>query len=168
MMIARVLRLLSLVKRHPADLIRALVLLPIVSVRLRRHGYSRTSRWLDDKTIPVATAGWDATNAAIDHAGRCGNVVRIAAIAIPDATCLRKSLVQRQLLKRSGIPAVVRFGAMAAAGDDPDPMLFHAWVEVDGHVVSEPPEAVASFVRLNGTDQPWFRGDGRLPGPTSG
>lgn len=149
-------RALSVVHGHPGDLVRALVLLPITALKLRRSGYWRTLQWLDERRPPVSADRGPVDTEAVERAERCGQLVRLAAIAIPDATCLRKSLVHRELLKRAGVPASIRFGALPAADDGAGAMLFHAWVEVDGQVVSEPPAAVAGFVPLDGSDQPWF------------
>jgi len=45
-------------------------------------------------------------------------------------TCLRIALVQVAVLRRRGVPALVRFGVRRRAGD----LEFHAWAECDGPI----------------------------------
>ena len=154
---SRVRRAVRLLRDEGLDVGRAALLLPVVSVQLRRLGYRRTMAWLDARRAAVdAASSQVASDAELTEATQCGNAVRLAAWPIPDATCLRRSLVQRQLLKRRNIPAVVRFGARPSGAGGPGELYFHAWVEVLGRVVSEPPETIAAFVPLDDADDPWY------------
>ena len=45
-------------------------------------------------------------------------------------TCLRIALVQAAVLRRRGVPAMVRFGVRRGAGD----LEFHAWADCDGPI----------------------------------
>lgn len=131
----------------------AVGLLPRVSLRLRISGYRPTRQWLDDRLdAPVAStdAGAPANRAGRGDAGEAVSVglelaflVRLVARFVPDSTCLRKALVLRHLLGRRAIPAVIKFGVRRQPeGSD---LAFHAWVEVDDEVVSEPAEKIADF-----------------------
>lgn len=147
----RARRALRLGWRHRGDVARALVLLPVVAASLRRRGYRATDRWLDRRR-PVPDPSAPET-APVDPVGTARGVafaVRAAARPVPDASCLRTSLVLRHLLRRHGIPSAVRLGVRP----DPDggEYAFHAWVDVDGEVVSEPAWSVADFVVLSGED----------------
>ena len=45
-------------------------------------------------------------------------------------TCLRIALVQVAVLRRRGVPAIVRFGVRRASGE----LEFHAWADCDGAI----------------------------------
>ncbi|MEZ5409723.1 MAG: lasso peptide biosynthesis B2 protein [Acidimicrobiales bacterium] len=127
------------------DLVQAIGLLPVVSLHLRRHGYRATSAWLDERCGPGRRPA-DPEPVDVSRARELGMVVRLAGRAIPDATCLRRALVLRHLLGGPGSGASVRLGAKA----DPatGALAFHAWVTLNGAVVSEPASAVNGFVEL--------------------
>lgn len=118
----------------------ALVLLVRTSRRLRRNGYGPTRDWLDGRLAAgdPAVRRTDGPSTARDLAF----VVRIAARLIPDATCLRQALVLRHLLAREHISSTIRLGVHRPEGSE---LGFHAWVEVDGEVVSELQAAVAGY-----------------------
>lgn len=128
-------------------------------MRLRRQGYNRTKIWLDRRRSPgarlassgagdggAADGGASGEDPQVEAARELAFVVRLAARAIPDATCLRKGLVLQHLLAERGVPATVQFGAGRTQHDSE--LSFHAWVEVHGQVVSEEAKAVAGYTTL--------------------
>ncbi len=140
---------------HPVEFLRAGVLLAVIHRRLNRCGYQTTASWLDARVAPPPETGTKPLATTIRRAEDLGAVVRAAARLVPDATCLRRSLALRQLLKRHGTAATVRLGVMPdTEGVASSPAYrFHAWVVVGEHVVSEPPRSVAKFVPFELTDE---------------
>lgn len=115
----------------------------IVARRLRRHGYGETIRWIDARGArPSARPASDAHATALELAMLVRHVARL----VPDATCLRRALVLRRLLTDEGVPSRVHLGARP---DEDGSMTFHAWVTVDGRVVSEAERLVAGYVELD-------------------
>jgi len=138
--------------RHPAIGIRAASLLVVVSIRLRARGLHSTAGWLDSR--PMATPQGSAPGppaGPVALARELADIVRIAAVLVPDAACLRRALVLRHLLRRKGIAAVMHIGAKP----DPAGPTFHAWVEVEGEIVSEPAQRVEAYVPLDLTHSGW-------------
>lgn len=145
--------------RWRAELLIAIPLLPIVSFRLRRDGYGPTRAWLDrrlERGRLRRARPHRAVDSVADGAGSVSRelafVVRLASRPTPDATCLRQALVLRHLLARRSIPSVIKVGA---SQDPPGSggARFHAWVEVEGEVVSEPAHEVAGH-RVLFTERP--------------
>ena len=147
----RLVRAGRLAWRHRTELLRALVLLPVVAVLLRRRGQRATAGWLADRRSPNGARGLDDA-AAVPVGQDLAFVVRLAARPLPDATCLRTALVLQHLLARRGVGSVVRLGARPRPGGG-EP-AFHAWVEVAGEVVSEPVASLAGFVVLSDDTPP--------------
>lgn len=134
--------------------LRATGLLPLVALRLRVAGLQATARWLDRRSTATTTRRRHDPAAAAAGAVRArelAEVVRTAAVFVPDATCLRRALVLRHLLRRQGIATAVQIGVRPEGGG----LAFHAWVEVDGEVVSEPAGRVEGFVPLDVNDPRW-------------
>lgn len=154
--------------RRRGELATATALLPLVSFRLRRHGYAPTRAWLDERAnhhrrptgaaagrqpmtenpeTPIQRSETDqereGRTSTVATARQLGFIVRLAGRLFPDATCLRKALVLRYLLTRWNIPSVIRFGVRRDA--DGVALVFHAWVEVNAKVVSELPTLVSSY-----------------------
>ena len=74
-------------------------------------------------------------------------MVRIAARNHPwSMSCLHRSLVLHDMLRRRGVPALLRFG-VRWRGDE---LNAHAWVECGGAVVNDAPDVAASFMPLEG------------------
>ncbi len=145
----RIVRAVRLGALYPGTALRTLVLLLVVSRRLRRHGYARTVDGLDT-WLGRASAHARSADLVEDEARRratdLASVVRLMARVVPDATCLRQALVLRHLLGRSGIPSEVVLGVRQA----PDgAMAFHAWLTAHGEVVSEPARLIDGFVVLD-------------------
>jgi transglutaminase-like putative cysteine protease len=64
-------------------------------------------------------------------------VERTAALFPGRARCLEQSLTLFILLRRSGVPAQLRFGAQAL------PFAAHAWIEVCGQAINSDAELLA-------------------------
>ena len=146
--LARLARAVRLGWRYRRELMAALLLLPPVAILVRRNGFRRTTAWLASRSRPRPREleVLDPIDTALDLAF----VVRLASRLAPDATCLRQALVLEHLLSRRGIPSVVRLGARRIPGETE--VAFHAWVEVDDTVVSEPETVLAAYTVLNADD----------------
>ena len=109
------------------QLLRLLMLLPMMHASLALAGYARTRRWcerLSDRPT------WQRASAQdIDAARR---LTELAAIAgrhgITEASCLRQALVVSTLLRRRGLDAKLQIGVQR----DGETFGAHAWVEVGG------------------------------------
>ena len=149
--------------RTRRELARSLWLLPVIAWRLRRDGYATTLAWVDRQGVCGAdgqrqitstagdSPGWAASPADVAWAREVAFAVRQVARLVPDATCLRRTLVHRRLLARKGVPSTVVTGVRRDVDDE---LAFHAWLEVASEVVSEPPVSVAAYVRLLGGPPP--------------
>jgi hypothetical protein len=82
----------------------------------------------------------------LETAQDIGAFSRIAARHLPlDTSCLRQSLVVWWLLRRRGLPAVLRMGA-----NNDDGFRAHAWVELDGRPVNDRPDVAERFRVFHG------------------
>jgi hypothetical protein len=101
--------------------------------------------------LALRTAGFGRTLAAVRRLGRRGGelsdaggvvpatvaALELAAAFVPfRAICLEQSLALYLLLRRRGVPAVLRIGVR------PYPFTAHAWVELDGEPLNEQEELV--------------------------
>jgi hypothetical protein len=117
------------------NFLRALLLLPLVSLSLRWRGYLATQDTLNllltssDSESCYPTRNKDAAVIArmVDAADRYG-------VAHP--SCLAKSLTLWWLLTRQGIAAKLRIGTRK----DLQRLEAHAWVECEGQALNEPDE----------------------------
>lgn len=77
--------------------------------------------------------------------------VSIASVYVPHATCLPQALVAQALLRRYGLPGILRVGVARS----PDGAFeAHAWVEREGQiVVGGPAESLARFAVLPSVEQ---------------
>ncbi len=64
---------------------------------------------------------------------------------LPWSSCLSRSAALCRALRRRQVPAVLRIGALPAGGA----LLAHAWVELDGHPLTDPPGIVDDFPVLS-------------------
>lgn len=62
-------------------------------------------------------------------------------------TCLHRSLTLAWMLRERAIPARMRIGV---GKDNAGPLLFHAWVEIDGLVVNDSADVVDRFASFQG------------------
>jgi hypothetical protein len=120
------------------SLLVAALLLPAFWVGLRVLGLRRWHQFLHR---PVADAqddmkGWS-------RAKSIGSLVNVAARhSVFPVTCLTKSLVLEWLLRRQGLPAVLRIGVRRQA----DVLEAHAWVEFGGMPVNDAPDVACNFL----------------------
>jgi len=112
-------------------LIRALCLLPLVTLGLRLKGFKSMQSTLANR-LPVGDVSIDQK--ALSQAYVIARMVKVAAVhGLCRATCLPQSLVLWWLLQRRGIGSDLRFGVQRAE----DRLEAHAWVEVDGVPVND-------------------------------
>lgn len=120
------------------------VALIVVTIALRVLGFPRTVATIRHaaRRVPAragAHAGAD-TGADTDRVQAVVSGVTAAAILCPARTeCLEQSLALYVVLRRSGVPAELRFGAIR------DPFSAHAWVELHGQPVNEDPEQLRRY-----------------------
>ena len=119
---------LSRWERHV--LLQALVLLPLIALRIRWFGLRRAFN-------PAAAAPRGASSETGDllaRARRIAHLVDAAARHGPfHATCLPRSLTLHRLLRERGIEAHLRLGVRKIAGS----LEAHAWIERDGEPLIE-------------------------------
>ena len=108
----------------------ALLLLPRIDVRLRRHGYAPTRAWIEREIAKDREARVFQDEMAFS---------RDIAIAVNVAgrrsfwptSCLRQALALRYFLGRYGVESELRIGVRGGQRD----FAAHAWVEKNGVVL---------------------------------
>jgi hypothetical protein len=120
--------------------VRVLLALAVFDVVLRTRGLEAALRLARRSNGRPTLAAWRAAW-TVDVAHR----VALGAAFYPRrALCLEQSLALYAMLRRAGAPATLRIGAR------PVPFAAHAWVEIDGEPVSEPPDFIAQLVPFPG------------------
>lgn len=115
--------------------LRAMVLLPLVSLSLRWRGFLSTQAVLQrflPSTNPEKDTAFEKQRAALT----AQMVYSADRHGIVHPSCLAKSLTLRWLLQRQGITAHLRIGIRKEKGK----FEAHAWVESGGAVLNEPEE----------------------------
>jgi len=113
--------------------LRALVLLPVVSLSLRWRGFRATQAALQ-RFLPNSKAKAKSPN-AWERAKLTAHMVYAAdRHGLVHPTCLALSLTLRWLLERQGIESHLRVGIRKENGK----FEAHAWVERDGVALNEP------------------------------
>ena len=136
---ARLVRLASWERRVVA---RALVLLPLMALRLRLLGLRRARLAAAPQSRPIPAAHADSTV----RAERIARLVDIVAREGPwSASCLPASLTLQRLLLEAGIESEMRLGVRKVAGR----LDAHAWVECDGVALSGAARLHESFAPFN-------------------
>lgn len=134
----RALRALSW--RQRGQLLRAWWLLLAVDLLLRLLPLPRVESLLARRTPPPAPGTGD--HRAAD------DLARLVAVAarhhVYPMLCLRQALVLKRLLARRGVASVLRIGVRREAGE----LKAHAWVELGGRPLGEPPEVADRFLPL--------------------
>lgn len=113
--------------------LRAVVLLPLLTLSLRVRGFGATQRFLQKFTVSPKS---DRPVAAVESCVALTTRMVLAAARnspIP-STCLERSLSLWWLLACQGIAAQVRIGVRK----DDEKFAAHAWVERDGIALGEP------------------------------
>jgi hypothetical protein len=107
-----------------------------VTVALRVIGFPRTlalSRWVARRARPSLGDEAHIVDAV-------ANGVAAAAIFCPArAECLEQAVAMYVVLRRAGLPAELRFGAIRS------PFSAHAWVELHGQPIREDPDQLRRY-----------------------
>ncbi len=130
------LRRFSALERPAQKLfLRALVLLPLVTLSLRWRGFRATQAALQRFLIEASQES--ATGPADKHASVTAHIVNAAdRHGLVHPSCLAKSLALWWLLGRQGISSHLRIGIRK----ENEEFEAHAWVEHDGVALNEPDE----------------------------
>jgi hypothetical protein len=129
--------------------LRALVLLPVVSLSLRWRGFRATQSALE-RFLPTEKFEHDAA-AASGHAAMAAHMVNAAdRHGLVHPSCLAKSLTLRWLLRREGIASDLRIGIRK----ENEKFEAHAWVELEGAALNEPEEHHRHYAAFDGAFSP--------------
>jgi hypothetical protein len=139
------LRRFSELERSAQNLfLRAIVLLPLVSLSLRWRGFRATRATLERFPPKVNLQQEDA--AASGRAAQTAHMVSLAdRHGLVHPSCLAKSLTLWWLLRREGIPVDLRIGIRK----ENEKFEAHAWVERDGAALNEPEEHHRHFTAFD-------------------
>jgi hypothetical protein len=130
------LRRFSALERPARKLfLRAIVLLPLVTLGLRWRGFRATQAALR-RFLPHAIPERDAALASKGVAIAAHMVNAADRHGLVHPSCLAKSLTLWWLLGRQGIPSHLRIGIRK----EKEKFEAHAWVERDGAALNEPDE----------------------------
>jgi Transglutaminase-like superfamily len=119
----------------PAKLLflRAVLLLPLLSLSLRLGGFRSTQRFLQKRLGRAQKVS--RNSAAESRVALTSRMILAAARNSPiPSTCLERSLCLWWLLARQGVATQFRIGVRK----DREKFAAHAWVECDGIAVGEP------------------------------
>ena len=128
----------ALSRRERRLLVQALIRLPIAAVRVRLDSGAVLRR---EQSSSAGPAGEEPV--VIREAARMVNAA--ARFAPMPATCLPKSIVLQQLLRREGIETALRIGVRKAGAA----LDGHAWLEYRGVPVADSPSVHDSFTVLH-------------------
>lgn len=145
-MLRKISRFRRLSPLDRAILIQALVILPIIQVRLRTLGFKRAIAPLiqtgDNKPLP-------SRQASRLQALRTAHLMHLAAKhGLVRGNCLSRALALLWLLRKQGMEGELRIGVRKAEGQ----LLAHAWIEVSGQPLAERGDVTlkyAPFEKLN-------------------
>lgn len=134
-MLENLRRFSALERPAQALFLRAVVMLPLVSVSLRLRGFRATQSWLQ-RSLSHATGRMD-NGLARKQAALTARMVQAAdRHGLVHTSCLAESLTLWWLLGRQGITSRLRIGIRK----DNEKLEAHAWVERDGIALNEPEE----------------------------
>ena len=138
----RLRRFLALPPADQGLLIRAFISLGVVDIALRLAGF----QWVMRRARSVSQSSSPHVDAqALSRARRYAHWLSCASRNhIVRARCLHRSLVLHRWLRQENLPSILRIG-VRKEGDD---LKAHAWVELAGQPVNDPPSAVAPFTLL--------------------
>ena len=141
------LRRFSALERPAQSLfLRAIVLLPVVSLSLHWRGF-RVTRVALERVLSKANSVLDAATAS-ERAALTAHMVHAAdRHGWFHPTCLAKSLTLWWLLGREGIASELRIGIRK----ENQKFEAHAWVERDGAALNEPEEHHHHYAAFDGT-----------------
>jgi hypothetical protein len=141
------LRRFSTLERPAQSLfLRAMVLLPLISLSLRWRGFRATQALLERF---LSSANSEQHQAKLhERAALTAHLVNFAdRHGLSQPSCLAKSLTLWWLLGRQGIEAHLRIGIRKEEGK----FEAHAWVERDGAALNEPEEHHRHFEAFAGS-----------------
>ena len=124
-------------KRHEKGIfIASCLLLPLVWIALRPLGFRRTRNLLS-----LFGRGKDVIS-SMDEVRRLSYLVNAAAgNGLRNANCLERSLLLWWTLRRKGVAADIRFGALNVSGS----FNAHAWVEWNGVILNDRADIASEF-----------------------
>ncbi len=126
-----------LTKPQRRILLRAVGLLPLVAVTLRRRGFGPVQATLARFARRSPRPGRHAPP-ALDVSTVVAVVDLAASKGFTEANCLERSLVLWFLLRREGVDTEVRAGVQGSPGTES--ATFHAWVEHENRVINDTPD----------------------------
>ena len=129
----RLRRFSGLPRPAKALFLRALFLLPILTISLRLSGFKKTRQRLQGALAgrkPIAAGEDPAANISLTTSA----VLAAIRYSLFPSTCLERSLALWWLLSRQGIASQLRIGVRTAE----QKFSAHAWVEFDGMALGEP------------------------------
>jgi len=134
----RLQRFSSLNWEARGSFVRAVLLLPLISVSLKIRGFRATQESLLRFLAHPQQVSQEDSARLLADVERTRLTVRTVNAAVrhawPNSTCLAKSLALWWLLGRQGIASELRIGARKVQ----DKFEAHAWVERQGIAVNEP------------------------------
>jgi Transglutaminase-like superfamily len=114
------------------DFLRALAVLPFISMSLKLRGFGWTKEWLRRRT-PLFDAPSQPENSG-EKVEAASRMAQSAARFYPrQATCLTESLALWWLLARKGIRAELRIGVRKMGNQ----FEAHAWIEHEGKALNQ-------------------------------
>jgi hypothetical protein len=134
-MLERLRRFKALERSAQSLFLRALLLLPLVSLSLRWRGF-RTTREMLERFVSNGRPSQDFAGADGCAAMTAHMVSAADRSSLVHPSCLAKSLTLWWLLVRQGIAADLRIGIRK----ENEKMMAHAWVERNGTALNEPEE----------------------------
>jgi hypothetical protein len=140
----RLRRLKALERPAQSLLLRAMLLLPLVSLSLRWRGFRATQAILE--RFPSNGSGGHDSPEISKRAALTAHIVSVADQYGPlRFSCLAKSLTLWWLLGRQGIAADLRIGIKK----EKEKFTAHAWVERNGTALNEPEEHHLHFTAFD-------------------
>jgi len=132
--------------------LRAVVLLPFVSLSLRWRGFRATQAFLQ-KVLSLAGSNPGAAS-LLERSVLTAHLVNSAdRYGIIRSSCLAKSLALWWLLERQGIASHLRIGIRK----ENEKFEAHAWVERDGAALNEPDEHHRHYAAFDAAFSSWPR-----------
>ena len=134
----------NLSKSDRALVIRAMFLLPVVATSLKTVGLRRTQSWLTRNSLEPTVSPTEQTRANVRRAAQ---MVAVACRWHPlHSSCLARTIVLWNLLRRRGIETDVRIGARS---DSHGEFQAHAWVEWNGQVLNDAADVASQYLPFN-------------------
>jgi hypothetical protein len=144
-MMRRLRRFLALSPTQRRLFVGAWLALPVIDLMLRVLGLQRTERILArGSALPSVPRTPTPSEADIAAADADAALVAIAGrYALGNGSCLRQALFMWWRLRRRGLRPEIRIGVTLQDG-----FAAHAWVELDGRPLAQPPEQHGRFVPM--------------------